>query len=223
PHTKVLIAVGGATYTGWRNLNGAAIAKFVQAFGLDGVDVDYEPSSTSCGLQNGQMRCSTDDEYIAAIRSIRAAVPRPYIVSTATWSVGAYGEGQWQNAQPISAYTGVALRPLKEAGNDLDIVNIMSYDAGNSYDPKEALDAYTHYFSGKVLLGLEVAPEAWGGHVISNAEVDSLAAYVKQKGTAGMMLWAAYKQAQAGTPTVAQISSRVCNALGMWDCATPMP
>ncbi|KDD74928.1 hypothetical protein H632_c982p0 [Helicosporidium sp. ATCC 50920] len=146
PHTKVLIAVGGATYTGWHNLNGAAIADFVQAFGFDGVDDDNEPSSTSCGLQNGQMRCSTDDEYIAAIRGIRAAVPRPYIVSTATWSVGAYGEGQWQNAQPISAYTGIALRSLKEAGNDLDIVNITSYDAF-APDPAESLFAFTSTMS----------------------------------------------------------------------------
>lgn len=42
PATKVLIAVGGATYTNWAGMNTAAIKKFVDDFGLDGVDIDYE-------------------------------------------------------------------------------------------------------------------------------------------------------------------------------------
>lgn len=39
---QVLVAVGGATYTNWARMNTGAIAKFVQEFGLDGVDIDYE-------------------------------------------------------------------------------------------------------------------------------------------------------------------------------------
>lgn len=41
PRTKVLVAVGGATYTNWAGLNPAAIRRFVDEFGLDGVDIDY--------------------------------------------------------------------------------------------------------------------------------------------------------------------------------------
>jgi len=40
PNTKVLVAVGGATYTNWAQLNPTAIANFVKDFGLDGVDID---------------------------------------------------------------------------------------------------------------------------------------------------------------------------------------
>ena len=36
PGTKVLIAVGGATYTAFDKMNAPAIAAFVAAFGLDG-------------------------------------------------------------------------------------------------------------------------------------------------------------------------------------------
>ncbi|KDD74727.1 hypothetical protein H632_c1110p2, partial [Helicosporidium sp. ATCC 50920] len=46
PKTKVLVAVGGATYTNWNGLNADSIVNFVKAFGLDGVDIDFEPSST---------------------------------------------------------------------------------------------------------------------------------------------------------------------------------
>lgn len=53
---------------------------------------------------------------------------------------------------------------------------------------KDCAKAFSHYFDGKFLLGMEVAPEAWGGHVIINTEVGDLAAYVALKKTAGMML-----------------------------------
>jgi chitinase len=45
PNTKVLVSVGGATYSNWKRLNVKAIRKFVKTFGLDGVDVDFEPTN----------------------------------------------------------------------------------------------------------------------------------------------------------------------------------
>lgn len=36
------MAVGGATYNGWAALNATGVRKFVDTFGLDGVDIDYE-------------------------------------------------------------------------------------------------------------------------------------------------------------------------------------
>ena len=56
PATKVLVAVGGATYTAWDNLNANAVAAFVKAFGLDGVDIDYEPSDA--GGRSGSRCCN---------------------------------------------------------------------------------------------------------------------------------------------------------------------
>lgn len=65
----------------------------------------------------------------------------------------------------------------------------MSYDAGPTYSPKQALDAYRSLYSGRILLGVQVPPEAWGGHVITLAEAQDTTAYVKAAGGDGMMLW----------------------------------
>ncbi|KDD71886.1 hypothetical protein H632_c4225p0, partial [Helicosporidium sp. ATCC 50920] len=218
-----LVAVGGATYTGWNDLNAHAIVNFVRTFGLDGVDIDFEPSSNSCSNVNGQMQCTTDAQYTDIIRSLRQALPRPYTLSSAVWSTGAYGQGQWTNATPMyTTNTGMAIQPLTRVGSDLDFISIMSYDAGPTYQSTVALDAYSSYFSGSILVGMEVAPEAWGGHVISLSEVDTLCDYIKSKGTAGAMLWSAYKQASSGTPSANQISQQVCKDFGLSNCDSPL-
>lgn len=60
PRTKVLIAVGGATYTNWAGLNAAAIRRFVDEFGLDGVDIDYGERGCwrVCGGWGGRRACA---------------------------------------------------------------------------------------------------------------------------------------------------------------------
>lgn len=221
PGTKVLVAVGGATYTNFKSVNGAAIAKFVADFGLDGVDLDYEPTNANCVVSNGLVSCATDSEYIAAVNTLRAALPRPLILSTAPWSTGAYGEGKWAASQPAGQYSGVAVNMLKSVGSKLDLLNIMSYDASNAYNPKEALDAYRNYFKGDIVLGVEVANEAWGGHVTSIPEVEGLADYVKSSGGNGMMLWSVQKPADQG-PTGTQISQTICNKFGLLKCTCGM-
>jgi chitinase len=143
------------------------------------------------------------------------------ILSSAPWSIGAYGEGKWAASQPAGQYTGVAINMLKTVGTKLDLLNIMSYDASNAYNPKEALDAYRNYFKGDVVLGVEVANEAWGGHVTSIPEVEGLADYVKSSGGAGMMLWSVQKPADAG-PTGTQISQSICNKFGLSKCTCGM-
>ena len=184
---------------------------------FSGVDLDYEPTNANCQVSGGVVSCATDAEYIASVRALRAALPRPLILATAAWSIGAYGEGAWAAAQPQGQYTGVALKMLKTVGTQLDLINLMSYDASNAYNPKEALDAYGHYFSGAVALGVEVANEAWGGHVTSLAEVSSLADYVVAQGGAGLMLWSLQKPADAG-PSGLAISQLICNKLGLQRC-----
>lgn len=222
PGTKVLVAVGGATYTNFKDMNAPAIARFVQDFGLDGVDLDYEPTNANCVNNGGTISCATDAEYINSVKALRAALPRPLILSNAPWSVGAYGEGAWATAQPASPYTGVAIQMLKAVGNQLDLLNLMSYDAGPTYDPKQALNAYRHYFpKGEIVLGVEVANEAWGGHVVTLPEVETMANYVKSAGGSGMMLWSIQKQADQG-PTATQISQVICTKLGLAKCTCGM-
>jgi hypothetical protein len=50
---QVLVAVGGATYLNWAALNAPAIAAFIQEFGLDGADIDFEPSYAGRPLECG--------------------------------------------------------------------------------------------------------------------------------------------------------------------------
>jgi chitinase len=170
--------------------------------------------------QNGSVACPSDAEFVAVIQAMRAALPRPKLLSIAAWSVGAYGEGQWANALPTgSAYTGIALAVLKNAAASaaLDFINVMSYDAGPTYDPKVALAAYQHYFKGKIAMGIEVPPEAWGGHVETAGEIDDLAGAVKSAGSGGLMLWSIQKQGPNQS-----FATEICAQLGLGSCGSPM-
>jgi hypothetical protein len=41
----------------------------------------------------GKVSCQSDVPYTQAILKLRAVLPRPYLIATAAWSIGAYGEG----------------------------------------------------------------------------------------------------------------------------------
>jgi chitinase len=217
PGTKVLLSVGGATYTSWGAFNAPAIAAFVKDFGLDGADIDYEPASPDCQSSGGVVSCPSDAEYVSVVKAMRAALPKPAWVTIAAFSVGAYGEDQWANAPPSSSYAGLSLAVLKQAGSDIDLVNVMSYDASPAYNPEQALQAYQHYYSGRIAMGIEVPPEAWGGHVETLSEIDALADAVNSSGAAGLMLWSIQKEG----PTQ-QFATEMCTKLGLSSCATPM-
>jgi chitinase len=218
PGTRVLVSVGGATYPSWSSFNPQAVAAFVNDFGLDGVDLDYEPSNAGCSSNGSTVTCPSDGEYVSVVNRMRAALPRPKWVTIAAWSVGAYGEGTWASAPPQgSAYMGIALSVLKQAAGALDLVNVMSYDASPAYNPQQALAAYRHYFSGRIAMGIETPPEAWGGHVETVGEIDTLADAVNAAHAGGLMLWSIQK---AG-PTQ-QFATEMCNKLGLGGCNTPM-
>lgn len=86
-------------------------------------------------------------------------------------------------------------------------------------NPQEALDAYRSLFAGPVLMGVEVPPEAWGGNVITLAAAEDLARYVRSTGGGGMMIWSLQK---GGVPSAQQLSSAICNILGLGSCAAPL-
>lgn len=57
-----------------------------------------------------------------------------------------------------------------------------------------AYDAYRDLYnvlnpSGKIVMGLELANEAWGGNVLSIPKLQALAEHIKPRGGNGMMLW----------------------------------
>jgi hypothetical protein len=47
-NTKVLLAVGGATYTNFAQMNTQCLADLVDDFGFDGVDIDFEVGVGGC-------------------------------------------------------------------------------------------------------------------------------------------------------------------------------
>ena len=77
---------GGATYNGWANLNPSGIAAFVNEFGLDGVDIDYEPQQANCYVAYDSVSCVSDQEYQKVVTELRAALPNKYL-SVAAWYV----------------------------------------------------------------------------------------------------------------------------------------
>ncbi len=220
PATKIMISVGGATLYNWAGFQPAKVAALVNDFGLDGVDIDYEPGTPNCMVANGTVSCPSDAEYVSVVKAMRAALPRPKLLSIAGWSVGAYGEDDWATAPPLgSASTGLCLALLHDADASaaIDWINVMSYDASDAYSPEQALAAYQHYFKGPIAMGIEVPPEAWGGHVETTAEIDTLGAAVKSANAAGLMLWSIQKAGPAQ-----QFATEMCTSLGLSDCTSPM-
>ena len=227
PDTLVMISVGGATYFNWSAFNPTAVAAFVADMGLDGVDLDYEPGDASvhCTQAMGKVSCLSDQPFVDLVTKMRAAMPRPKRLSIAAWSVGAYGEDRWIDAQPPSEFRGMALALLRSsAGSALDWINVMSFDAGPTYKPAEALEAYQNYFCGPVLMGVEVPPEAWGGHVYTLTEVRALADAVLAKKGGGMMMWELHKPG-GGTesnPSAQMMATAVCEKLALGSCSDPL-
>ncbi|BBK29636.1 glycosyl hydrolase family 18 (putative chitinase) [Stella humosa] len=172
PGARVLISVGGSTYRRWDRYDEAAIARLVRDLGADGVDLDYEPSDPQCENTGGTVRCRSDAVWIDLVRRTRQVLPRPYMLAVAGWSVGAYGEGAWRMAPPRSPWTGSMLGLLRapEAGQ-IDLVSIMGYDAGPSYDPLEGFRAYRNYWRGTLALGIQVLPPDSPGAGAPGADV----------------------------------------------------
>lgn len=196
----VMLSVGGATYPFDSNYNADGAANLVNDLGLNGIDIDWENHEQKAHF----------GKYIS---ETRRSLGENLAVSAATFSVGAYGEGAFANALPPSAYTGMSISGLKSNGHQLDWLNLMTYDASDVFDPLKAYDAHRSYFKGPLLIGAEVPPEAWGGHVINLDKVKSYVNHVKKDASnvGGLFVWAYFKQ---GTPSCSDILSTAIAAFG---------
>lgn len=179
PGTKVILALGGATYNdSWNNVTQDDVSKLTQLIvdlGLDGLDVDYEV---------GGVDSANINKYYDSIVKMRQAVDaanaksgKKAILSLAGWSTGADCTAQTQgSAYPecnakISYWGGNAGRERlvlkgKGASTMIDAYGVMSYDAGYThFDP---IVAYRQYKAlakpgAIVAIGVEPSPdEGWG-------------------------------------------------------------
>ena len=188
----ILLSVGGATYVNWGSYNVQGTVALATYLGVDGIDLDYEDMNQVCSWGTGGNACPKDAEFIDIIKRTRAAWPRPKLLTTAAWSTGAYGEGDHaaskMDSRQIGSNFGLYVNPLKQVGALFDRVYVMAYDAGNKsttgYDWREAVKAYRKYFKGRLVVGIESAPEAWGGNVS-----DAKDAAERAKETNGIMVW----------------------------------
>lgn len=262
--TQVWLSVGGWVYSQgneWSQFDPAKVVDLAQDLGASGVDVDWEAHGSTCNKQAAaSFSCNTDGQIVGIISrlhdEIRSRGARLGI-SVAGWSTGAYyvkgtpfeeGKVQWG-----SPFGGVMYTAVKTQAAKLSHVNLMSYDGGEHYDPREGYEAYRAIFPGPINVGLEVAPEGAGGAVLmipaggvthdadmltgrNNVatpyyNVETLVNYVKHKGRPGdgFMLWQIWKQrvhqpAPAGAATENSAGQFVCRHLPLaGDCSQAIP
>jgi chitinase len=221
PHVKILVSIGGESYTAWQRLDAKAIAGFVKTLGLDGIDIDFEPLSPNCHAVGARITCDTDPLLTRVVASLRAALPRPLVLSLSVVNVGAYGEKAWRNSKPVGSESyGLDLAVLRDPSfaAQIDLISIMAYDAGPSYRPDEALAAIRSYFEGPILVGFTPPPEAWGGHRYSTREVDTVLRNALNHGGAGAMLFSIGKPAPQNPSLESPDAARLIDTISSVIC-----
>ncbi|WNG38915.1 hypothetical protein F0U61_38550 [Archangium violaceum] len=254
--TQVWLSVGGWSYSQgsqWSEFSAPHVVDLAQDLEVDGIDIDWESSGSNCNkLSAAQFSCSKDGEIAHIITSLDSTIKARGLklgISIAGWSTGAYyvagtpfeeGKVQWG-----SPFGGTMYNVVKNHGNKLHHINLMSYDGGDYYDPREGYESYRAIYSGPIAMGLEIAPEGAGGATLKlNAEpgtvydaemltgqnnmatkyynVETLATYIKNKGkpTDGMMVWQIWKERVHATPPAGAASvnatgQKVCQMLGI--------
>jgi hypothetical protein len=202
---RVLLSVGGATYNSWNGLAAEAgktagastapirdaLARIMVDLKLDGLDVDFEVNGADAANVTA---------YALSIQAMREAIDqankvdgRPRELGLAAWSTGAdYTSAVRDPSNPnrISYWGGSAGRERlafskvvssgsyagQKAGDLLDLVGVMAYDAGyQHYDPTVAYDQYRSLLPATtiVAIGLEIPPEAWGGAILVTKNADA--------------------------------------------------
>ncbi len=259
---KIFLAVGGSGYNNWDALTaeqGMAISATVHkkalydlmlVLDLDGLDIDYESDIDLIRYRKS----------ILAMHEVVEAVGGGKKLSLAAWSSGAdctaaTSSDPWCSGQGISWWDGKApnvgrelrvFRSLVDSGYILEdlfaFVSVMSYDGGTSqFSPVTFWENYRRIYAGPLNLGMELAPESWGGAelVASNIQaqacsatsiiqgdsyqadgtinysVEELSVFIKTQpqDKAGVMLWALYDTTTGATCEHAVGFSGVTEAL----------
>lgn len=126
------------------------------------------PQPTTVACSKSALRCSTDVELTSVISRLRAVLPAPrYMLTASMPSVGAFGQGAWKRSLPQTQRTGMALNPLKMAGDKLEAVHIL-------YGERRAEQGRAgQQRGGKGGRGVVVRTCMRGGEHIQSASVDA--------------------------------------------------
>ncbi len=141
PHLKAMISVGGWTWSGRfsdvaltaasRKKFAASCAAFVEAWGFDGVDVDWEYPVTG-GLDTNQRRPEDGHNYTLLLAELRQALDQK-------------GEALGRRLElSIAAPAGPAIyegMELAELSKSTDFINIMAYDFQGGWSPRTGFNA----------------------------------------------------------------------------------
>ena len=203
----VMLSVGGATYP-FDGFNPKAVVDFANDLGVDGIDIDWEPHA-------GAGEAHLLGPIIGGVRSI---YPKG-LISIAAFSIGAYGAGAFANSPPSGQNTGMCIPGLQSNGHQLDFICLMSYDASPVYDPVTAFKAYRSYYNGPILIGAEVPPEAWGGHVVTLSEIERYSKGVlnDQNKSNGLFVWSYQKNGEPSSMSIINTAHKIFNV------STPTP
>ena len=189
----VMLSVGGGSY--WsekKNPNIDAWVYLAMDLGCNGIDIDWEVGG------------SDDKTLTFVITSLNKKWPNSKI-SFAGFSTGAYGKDGSGDT-----YKGMSIDAMVNAGDKVDWINIMTYDAGPEFDALGALDCYRIYYPGPLNIGFEIGVQGWGGALLSNDDVVRMATYSKNNNPKnGAFIWCLGK---AGNPSVADVIS-VCSGI----------
>lgn len=223
PNQKFLLSIGGATFKNWENFNPENVIKLMNDLGADGLDLDIESDPGCLYIDTDQLKCQSDEMIISIIKNTKELLPVGKLLTAAVYSVGAYGTTKFKNSiyGPSSSFAGMWVNPLKQVGNMLDVVFIMSYDASPVYNEKEAFQAYKYLYKGELLIGGEIPPEAWGGHILTKEKFEDLAKYSMTNGGNGVFMWSFHKQ--DGSNNINSYLSSICILYSYSQCDELIP
>lgn len=183
---RVMLSVGGGSY--WsvpKTFNARGCVALMRDLGCTGIDVDWE------------VGVSDSSALASAIANLHAeGCPR---ISFAGFSTGAYG------AEKGDTYKGMSIEAMMNVGGLVDWINIMTYDAGSSFDPLGAFTCYRMYYKGVLNLGFEPGKQSWGDKVIGMNDVTAMCNWVKKDGNLnGVFIWS-NKKDTTGSPSLGDI------------------
>lgn len=169
PTLKILLSIGGWGSGRFSEMaadeqNRLSFAKdcqrVVHEFGLDGIDIDWEyPTSSAANISSSP---DDTDNYTLLMRDIRQAIGKDKLLTLAS-----VASAQYVNFRDIL--------------NDIDFVNIMSYDMSNA--PKHHAALYRSSLSGWL-----TCDEAVKAHIDSGVPAEKLVLGMPFYGRGGKLL-----------------------------------